>query len=56
MEEDNIYLYKSFEEYLEYAPFDKSHPYLEAFEIVWRMARIKVNPKLFEPEIKNETK
>lgn len=34
------YLYRNFEEYVKYAPFNKDHPMYEAYEIIWNMARI----------------
>lgn len=35
----NGYMFKDFNDYIEYAPFDKNHPMLGAFELIWNMAR-----------------
>lgn len=34
------FMFDSFDEYLEYATYiDKNHPYIEAFKMIWDMAR-----------------
>lgn len=36
---ENKFMFKNFEEYAEIMKITKSHPYWEAFEMIWRMAR-----------------
>jgi len=47
------YMYDSFEDYVNYAPFDDSHPMYEAFEMVWQMAR---SPSFEETQNRGEKK
>jgi hypothetical protein len=45
-------MFDSFEEYAEIMNIPTSHPYWEAFQMVWRMARSPSFPDSNEDEVK----